>query len=1502
MASQAKSETLLDLFSAVLGLESKLLVQELDVITSPLYRFWFAAQSSSALHSYLTGHVALPKAITSNEERLSPQFGQSMSSASGLVFEMLSHKITAFQQAWQILTGERSSNYSDDLIEIMATLCMVSMTLSIKIESTNDAQQHTLRKSVSECWDMICSFISSLEKPYNHKSLDIMALSALRVRPTETADYVRLAKAREPLLQRLRGPMQTQLEGSQSQGQFDSDPMDFMDDFTPRSKEKTSENFEVDNARHSLSYLYDPSTFHSHLFISLTLDLSTARQHDGSRLGFDGDVVQLVQSLTSRQIVAARLPLEMRLLHAPVLEQTNACLLLQKLAQSCLQHDDYERCEAALCLCLEVLSCMARMWVLSDSELGAIGTDIYEWFIKLMDRRVVSTNVALRMTQLLEDVFDLNQEFGSNTFLPSPRTQLLQMLKRSSNLTRFTVGSHISKFFKRFVLTEHGPILDDIMDHLPNDAGKLEDMVVRIYVLERLASTWHTVRRIAIYTLFETAARISTLIPHVTQSLERIAHAVRVPSARALLTLFAPQLFYTWLETETIDSLPFRIFGFATLDEMVRCFETELVGQAAMRSNAKVSERLSEILATSWPQLLSRSFETVESYSIAKDISIPRDEVNTKSSESFIRKELGGDNYIKMVTRDFPNILAILFKTMGDDQGLERSFERNANFTTAKRIYVAICSRGKSNVVVESVAQQPCFRAKYLVDELEFICKRIGLDVSHMISSATLIYVARQLFDGGAPALGPLHATLILRKLRALVCLAGPRALSDYPLEMLLHNLQPYLTQFHCSDDAIGLFWYLIEEGSVYLKHRLPFLAGLGVRTFAELSKFMKSEQDSNTQGSEFKSTMSKGLQFHGWLKGHLSQSMWTSDMTPDPDFYRLCNLAAAIRKHGSGILGTKEGDLILTLIQDQAHEKPLLSTSIFKTVMDVLCADFDIPSATDTDILDEIRDTKTMMQLSQILMPFLHREQSGAHFRKWIVMSLGRTYRAVGPSPHPSSKYDGGQHRQSISDSYGCIFQSLENLLRRHDSLHAGLAENTMQTISSNLSATDRLSTFGDAIDQDLMTSLAFTDFPCPIMKASDQYPALVTLTDITQTPECAEWASKLAQYVCQNVHNDIVLPSLLPILQENPQLGMQVLSSVIHVALQLEFASDRKLYQGLSAVLASVLPNDHPAYRQHVCIVVQVLLYLRQMPVPGETNIADRNAWLEVDQSSAAPPALRCGMPSASLLFVESQVSLQSLHHSRSSRRSSAADSVDLAIQTMPAITKEVDDPDFFYGYQEEPSLLSVSNRFAHEGYDYKSIAFQSALYDSRISGLTTDPSQMSKVGLITALKSANLQGIATAVQNWHEVASDESVSYGDGDFSTNLSEWKLSPADALISFELLTARMMERLQSASDHTTVEHIINSVSSEIALQVLASNQSSLQSLTAMAVVSEAQDILNLTSFESLESHCRRFDGMWWNKNEKYVSFEDRCIVLTICPASILLALFWKGVKSSYRF
>src|SRR5690606_17422934 len=187
-------------------------------------------------------------------------------------------------------------------------------------------------------------------------------------------------------------------------------------------------------------------------------------------------------------------------------------------------------------------------------------------------------------------------------------------------------------------------------------------------------------------------------------------------------------------------------------------------------------------------------------------------------------------------------------------------------------------------------------------------------------------------------------------------------------------------------------------------------------------------------------------------------------------------------------------------------------------------------------------------------------------------------------------------------------------------------------------------------------------------------------------------------------------VLP---PILSKVKGFAERAFPFVVHLVLTYQLDKQQGVKRRLSEALERWLNSTSESAKENLKLLINTILYLRTQPLPGETSIADRSHWLEVNLSSAAAAATRCGMFKVALLFVELANSAES---TRSSRRSSALRAEDSS-EVLLDIFENIDDLDAYYGLDQEAWLSTVVARLEYENDGGKSLAFRGAQYDSHL-----------------------------------------------------------------------------------------------------------------------------------------------------------------------------------------
>lgn len=1453
LARHSREDYIYKLLMACMNVSTVLKEKDFSIVTSPIYtrrsyimdclpvtRYLLLQTESNNISSRALPSSSLVTIEASSQARLEHA-----------ICEFLLMKLKAFRDAWKKLQQERSSNVSTDIIQILSSVCTVASGISAVIDDSITTLCKDVVALVGNIWNDLCGLLSTLEGDLRQRCLALAATSLLRVDPKDVQERLSLVTRRQVLTSPILELLQQCLAQSLSQNEIEDDMMDGQDSFPAQSSQPSTDFDTSQTSRQKVPFATDLHTALVQLTCRMLISELEGRFSEGDDPRVASAIIDFAADLKSADLVAARQALTEFFDSSPTIARTDACRLLQILAENCLQEVDFERCEAALCLCVDILASLAKLWTVdSDDDLASMACDIYEWYLDTaVGKGIATENVMLAIARMLTAVSASNSTFGSGMSLPSPRTSLLRLLKAGNHVVQFNLAELVCQIFEGFVLSEHWAIFDDVVASLPADAERVEGIAVRLHILGKLASRWHTLLRKAIYSVFETAAKVMTAMPFAQNCFKAISDSLGLLEARELFILFSPQILYTWLEGESLNSIPFQAFEYENLLSLFRDIQNEAVGQIAMRANTSHATAAAQLAGEAWNQMLYSGFVEAESYCVARDIGTPRGD-QFRASEAMLRKQLGNDIYLQQIQENFPQILARLFTIISDDHGVEKALSKRNNLGASHAALVEVCKRSQSITILPK-GQQPSSRSKYVFDEIDYLCKRIDRDSTSIWEPSLMVYVCRILFDSANPTLGPLHSCAIIRKVRIVVCLAEAQALKGYPLEMLLHTLRPFLTDFHCSEDALGLFWYLLDHGKSYLESHVSFFASLVVSTFATISTFLGSSQDSTTQESHFKSTMSKVQTFRDWMVNYV-EDFKPVDVSAERSmtFGTITLLASGINAQGGSMKGTPKGDLMYILLRDQRAAERLLSRTAFIQVMELLCDNFVGPADPKDDILYVDEDA---VELGPILWRMLSKVKN-VSFTVWVAQIIGRAYACSGyvddaeGDDQPHSKVSGSTNNRVQGNSYMSIVDSLATMLRKDNRRVSGMAERALQLIFTAFTAQEKSSHFASVVERSLLDDLTWVDFHCP-----NSVPSLET-SELIHGPleaphqlSAQTWACNVALALCGRNESDPLLLALPVVLVAVPTLATDILPSIVHIVLLAEISGQQSTRQDLSMVMNDTLADWKEArMSDHIKLVLDILLYLRHQPLPTESTMADRNTWLDVSLTRAAEAASSCGMQPVALLFLELAVSQQTLGSARASRKSSLQQ-LEHHSDLLQQIFSKVDEPDFFFGMQEKASLQSVLSKLAHEDSAYKNLSFQSALFDTecRLSngGLSSQDSD-----IVAALSRNNLNGIARAVQLQARTHPNDGTSGGVLQIAMNLNQWDLplqAEEQSSATVVLGTLRALENF--SSKFALVECLdkgLKYLLDPIAQEKLSAK--SIQSnLSAMAILTELRELLS---------------------------------------------------------
>ena len=1178
--------------------------------------------------------------------------------------------------------------------------------------------------------------------------------------------------------------------------------------------------------------------------------------------GITSPFVRYLTSLAPHEFLSCRTFMrDLFISDIPVGEQ-DASTLLEYLGQKILDSYELERCEVSMGVCLDIMTGLASLWInAEDTELSDYGSNLYEWFIKVaLNHGKSSPHVHICISSMLQRVIRVRPEYARSLSLPSARTSLFRVLQEGNIKVKFHVGDHISEIFGLFILKEHDNILEDVIGSLPSDVDWPEGIALRLYILGHLAASWSTLLRRCVYAILETPASVPESAGHAKRCLHHVSMSLGLQNPKEILRLFASQIIYTWLETQTLRSIPYMIFGYSSLSAFLRDVQSDVVGQIVMRGRVNEATQLAHDLDKPYELLLESSFSKASAYSIARDITVPPSQDSlVAGAEKGLRKHFGKVRYLSLLTRSFPEILGLFYKTIDQEDSIERAFQKRPAFAKSHDAYRTTMS---TSVVEKALPenQQPSFRAAYLIDEIEYLCHRTSYDMDSMWSPSLYLYLFRELLNTMHPALGSLHACSVLRRIRILICMAGGTALEYYPIEMALHSIRPFLTDTHCADDTIGIVQYLLNNGASYLNEVPSFLAGLAVSTLTSMKAFLGSTQESTTQESQFKATMSKAHAFQVWFGKSLDQ--YTSSHLSDESaasFKALIQSARNTQMMGNPRKGTYESDLLQEILDDQLSGRKLLNQPSQDLILGLLCTKFDVPSSFRDDIFGP--DEKAA-RYAPIVWKTYQRGNYGEEYSLWVGRVLGRAYAATGLVHREltlETELDAAE-RTTASASAGSrssILSLLCNILLVDDRHATLMAEETLRSIVNGAEETEYLVEFDQVLPASLMQAMLWRQYTCPPVQSNIVNVETVQQSTTFDTSKSAsQWVQRLCISLAHTANDDPIISQLPNILHTIADLAEEAFPYILHLVLLKEADGNQATRRAMSEACQQWFRKCHQNTTPYVKILLKAILYLRKQPLPHETAKSDRSKWLELDYRQAAEAAAKCSMFRTSLLFLE----ISNSEVAKASRRSSAA-KVDEPSDLLLHIFENIDEQDAFYGVQQPSNLSSMMARLEYENAGFKSLSFRGAQYDSliRLYGSEYEPDDES---MVKVLDSLDLNGLSQSMLSKMSHTGPATV---DSMLRTarKLEKWDISVPSPHASGASSIFRAFQSINKSTDSTTIRSAIDIGIKDSIKQLMSggtADASVYTTLNTLAILAEIDDVASSKGREQLEEVWSRFD------------------------------------------
>jgi len=897
-----------------------------------------------------------------------------------------------------------------------------------------------------------------------------------------------------------------------------------------------------------------------------------------------------------------------------------------------------------------------------------------------------------------------------------------------------------------------------------------------------------------------------------------------------------------------LNSIPYTIFEYGSLRELLKDAQDELASQLIMRGADDSLTELAAEVGASTGAMLTRSFSQAAAYSFAKDICMPNlDGARSHNAESRLSNILGGKSaFTALLLARLPRVLGHLFVRLDHEDQIEKALAKRQGYEEAYATMQAIKGASSSDISLVT-SQQPSFRTKHLLDEIERVCRRVSKDISQIWTAPLIITVVRMMLNDIHPVFGSIHTRQIIQRLRILVSLAGRSVLQGYPLEMLLHALRPLTTDKYCAEDALGMFQYLLERGKNHLSHNPSFMAGTCLAVLLSMRSFLMSTQDSTTQESQHLATLSKAQAFRSWLNNFLhSYEPSSIDQVHLKAFRAMINSCQAISATGNANVGTPEGTLLKQLFDQMKADKKLLTRPFLELNHSLLCNDFAPPSSFREDIFG---NAEMAMEYSvPVWRSCMIHDRSSRNYTLWALKVLGRSFSYAGNVAREISSETSFQHlwklgeSRTLSRSKVAIMKTLADLLHSEDSLQLGLAEETLQRILLRSRNTEEGPAIEDCLPLTTIPALSVGDG----VDSSVQLQEDLALLDVAQCFQhlnlkpIAEWARDLTMTLAKGAKDEPILQSLPRVVRHVDGLAEQLFPYIVHLALVSHWDDGSSVRDQLSEGVRECFRMAKTEVTPHVRILVNTIIYLRSQPVPREATRFERNQWLKIDYHEAASIARDCKMFKSALLFLE----MAQVPVSRGKRSSLTQRPIpeDLLI----SIYQHIEEPDSFYGVQQISDLNSVAHRLEFEGNGVQGLLLRGAQSDSLLRSGKNQQPEISK-GVINCLSRLSLNNLTQQlVTNQQATGLDDNVNDTMLQAAMKLRCWDIAAPSNMQTNTSIIYRTFQAINNITSINTLAQPLERGILDVCGQMKATNptsqmmQSSFRTLSILNEIDEA--------------------------------------------------------------
>ncbi|KAF4551272.1 Serine/threonine-protein kinase tel1-like protein [Elsinoe fawcettii] len=1187
-----------------------------------------------------------------------------------------------------------------------------------------------------------------------------------------------------------------------------------------------------------------------------------------------------LQSMTSDEKVAGRdIIIRMKEFGAE-LDEKSAFDILDHLCEEVLQQS-YAQSHSGIAKAFVIRFWAASFdqWIFAtDRKLQDVSVDIYDDCLRSLTEHDLDIEAQTILSDVLVKMWQQNENFAQNDMFAqddtgppsSPRTAVIQIISEGCTLAKHHLTSKMPAVFSCYSMSVHDALYDDLEKSLPNDADSTDAIAMRIEFLASLGSQWKSLLRRVVWHIFDAAGQVPACVGHAAQAVRKICNSHGFKDGPSLFRLFCTQLTYTWQTERSLSDVPFTIFEYDSLHDLIQDNQEELVAQSHLFNKTGDLDMIKETLQMDLADLIRASFVTTFTYAMAHDVSQTPQSQSLANHESTLREHLNKDEVISLFRQHLPQLIAKSIISTHVDGSIERALEKRSHMDNARQALAAM--KGFASDAREPPpALQPSFKIRHFFDFLERLARRVGRKSQDLFSGPLFVSTLRTVLDSLDDCLGSLHARTIVLKIR-LLCALGEKALDlRYAIEVLVRNLRPLLDDQNCADDAAGIMHHLFTRARKCIPQASENLSGIVCQAILTVDLLRRGMiRPSTLLNSQSQTTKSNMHKLSTWLIEYVASLDCDIHDRHKATFQGISSTFGEIQYPAEFRRDSKASHYLLALLDDTKASRPFMDEGDRFVLIRCL-----IENSAGAPLGDDVFQkhsaasryaTSAWRATKKLRLPEAVSE--------WLGRALGRSYSLSGPAqarrmlPVDESEIYARPKNfsQAIQASRLAILRKLLEFISDGDTAQASVAERALRTIISAFASADDLESVQSLLPEHVFAALNMSATTSKGSRSKHPKAGHPFANGNALSKHGAYSINSLAQQAVSSMPSEPTAEPLLSVVGTVDDFAESIIGPLWHLGLcvvEYEGQSARKSFSETAS-----LAFQQDASSDLAKHIILVLMYLLRQPVEKEGTRVERLEWLDVDYITAARIAMSCGMPKHALLLVE--IAPRVVQQNRSSRRSSsqaATGHADIPHDLLLTIFDSIDDPDSFYAVARAPSFDNILKRVDREANPLKSLVLHSAYMDaSKRAGVGADMVHNSNA--LTAISNMNLN---TMTQILLEHSREDGIDAPETamTMSRKLYEWDIQITDAKSTPQSILFGAFQQLSNVPNASAFQNSLGAPLSQ-SLRILAdadlTRDTATSALHALTVLSDMQSLTDCTSASNafaLQSELTSLQSSW---------------------------------------